>query len=143
MARTARRSVPTFRPRMNILEISNLTLRFGGLTAVNAVDLQIPANEIASVIGPNGAGKTTVFNAITGIYEPTAGRILFNGHETRREFQGGTALMLAFVGLVTAVFLILAVNIESLWETGITGNYQFHQAFPWVKAIRSNQHYLE
>src|ERR1041384_3606884 len=127
---------------MNLLEISKLTMRFGGLTAVNALDLQIPANEIVSVIGPNGAGKTTVFNAVTGIYEPTAGRILFNGRETRPEFRTNTALPISFVGLVTAVFLTLAVNIESLWETGITANYQFHQAFPWVKAIEADEQYF-
>jgi len=73
---------------MNILEISNLTLRFGGLTAVNAVSLDIPAKEIVSVIGPNGAGKTTLFNAITGIYDPTSGRICFNGEEARRRSIG-------------------------------------------------------
>ena len=126
---------------MSLLDISNLTMRFGGLTAVNAVDLQIPANEIVSVIGPNGAGKTTVFNAITGIYEPTSGRIVFDGHETRREFRPTTALMLAFVGTVTAMLLTLAVNIEALWETAITANYQFHQAFPWAKAVESGERY--
>src|SRR5216117_824003 len=124
---------------MSILDIRKLTMRFGGLTAVSELDLQIPPNEIVSVIGPNGAGKTTVFNAITGIYEPTAGSILFNGHEPRREFHARTALMLAGVGIMTAMFLMLAVNIESLWETGITANYQFHQIFPWLKAIETDE----
>src|SRR5437667_380858 len=105
---------------MSILEIRQLTMRFGGLTAVNALDLDIPAQQIFSVIGPNGAGKTTVFNAITGIYEPTTGRMLFNGRETRREFRANTVLMFSLVGLVTAVFLTLAVNVEALWEAGIT-----------------------
>src|SRR2546426_12837716 len=122
---------------MNILEISKLTMRFGGLTAVNGLDLQIASNQIASVIGPNGAGKTTVFNAITGIYEPTTGRMLFNGRETRREFRANTVLMFSLVGLVTAVFLTLAVNVEALWEAGITENYQFHQVFPWRTVIES------
>src|ERR1043166_6498415 len=127
---------------MNLLEITKLTMRFGGLTAVNALDLQMPANEIVSVIGPNGAGKTTVFNAITGIYEPTAGRILFNGRETRREFRAKAALMLAFVGLVTAVFLTLAGNIESLWETGVAANSQCPQVFPCVKATEADEQYF-
>src|SRR2546422_2877827 len=127
---------------MSILEIRQLTVRFGGLTAVNALDLQIPPNVIASVIGPNGAGKTTVFNAITGIYEPTAGCIVFNDEEPCRKFGPKTALMLALVGIVTALLLILAVDIEPLWETAITGNYQFHQPFPWMTAIRSDRAYF-
>jgi branched-chain amino acid transport system ATP-binding protein len=122
---------------MSILDIRQLTVRFGGLTAVNAVDLQIPANEIVSVIGPNGAGKTTVFNAITGIYEPTSGQILFQGHETRREFRASTALMLFGVGILTGAFLTLAANLESLWANAITGYYQFRQAFPWGQAFTS------
>jgi branched-chain amino acid transport system ATP-binding protein len=122
---------------MTILEIRQLTMRFGGLTAVNAVDLQISANEIVSVIGPNGAGKTTVFNAVTGIYEPTTGRIVFRGHETRREFRAPTALMLVVVGALTAIFLTLVVNLESVWENAVTGHYQFRQAFPWKHALAS------
>jgi branched-chain amino acid transport system ATP-binding protein len=120
---------------MSLLELRQLTMRFGGLTAVNALDLDIAANEIASIIGPNGAGKTTVFNAVTGIYEPTAGRIAFLGHETRRELSGKTLLAFALAGLTTALGLILAFNIESLWETAITGNYQYRQTFPWSQAF--------
>ena len=55
------------------------TIRFGGLTAVSDLDLQIGRNELVGLIGPNGAGKTTVFNLITGVYQPTAGGISFDG----------------------------------------------------------------
>lgn len=58
-----------------LLELSGVTKKFGGLTAVQGVDLRILPQEIVSVIGPNGAGKTTVFNLITGIYRPTSGDI--------------------------------------------------------------------
>jgi branched-chain amino acid transport system ATP-binding protein len=61
-----------------VLETSQLTKLFGGLTAVNKVDLVVPEQTIASVIGPNGAGKTTFFNCITGFYQPDGGQILFN-----------------------------------------------------------------
>ncbi len=61
------------------LETRQLTKIFGGLTAVNSVDLAIPEQAIASVIGPNGAGKTTFFNCITGFYVPDGGEILFLG----------------------------------------------------------------
>ncbi|MEI6083459.1 MAG: ABC transporter ATP-binding protein [Verrucomicrobiota bacterium] len=122
---------------MSLLRIDKLTMRFGGLVAVDAVTLEIAPNEIVSLIGPNGAGKTTVFNAVTGIYEPTAGKIIFNDHETRREFTGKTALAFLLIGLITAFATVFLINIESVWETAITGNYTYRQAFPWLKAVAS------
>lgn len=61
----------------NILEVDQVSKFFGGLTAVNKVDLVVPENTIASIIGPNGAGKTTLFNCISGFYNPERGKILF------------------------------------------------------------------
>lgn len=61
------------------LETRLLTKMFGGLTAVNMVDLTIPEQSIASIIGPNGAGKTTLFNCISGFYKPEKGQVLFYG----------------------------------------------------------------
>ena len=63
-----------------ILDVRRCTIRFGGLTAVSALDLAVRANELVGLIGPNGAGKTTVFNLITGVYQPTEGEIQFDGH---------------------------------------------------------------
>jgi branched-chain amino acid transport system ATP-binding protein len=65
--------------RSALLELHGVTKRFGGLTAVQGVDLVIHPREIISIIGPNGAGKTTVFNLITGIYRPTTGEIRLQG----------------------------------------------------------------
>jgi len=62
-----------------LLDLHKVTKRFGGLTAVQDVDLQIYPGEIISIIGPNGAGKTTIFNLITGIYRPTEGEIAISG----------------------------------------------------------------
>jgi branched-chain amino acid transport system ATP-binding protein len=62
-----------------LLQLEKVTIRFGGLTAVNAVDFTVNENELCGLIGPNGAGKTTVFNLITGVYQPTDGRVLFCG----------------------------------------------------------------
>lgn len=62
-----------------LLDVQTITKRFGGLTAVNAVDLQIERGMIASLIGPNGAGKTTFFNCVTGFYNPDLGAIIFDG----------------------------------------------------------------
>ena len=58
-----------------LLRVEHLTMRFGGLTAINALSFDAAAGEITALIGPNGAGKTTVFNCITGFYKPTEGRI--------------------------------------------------------------------
>jgi branched-chain amino acid transport system ATP-binding protein len=60
-----------------LLDVTSLRKEFGGLIAVNDVDFTIPTHAIASLIGPNGAGKTTFFNMITGVYKPTAGRVVF------------------------------------------------------------------
>ena len=62
--------------RVPLLQVSDLTMRFGGLTAVNALSFEARQGEITSVIGPNGAGKTTVFNCITGFYRPTSGAVV-------------------------------------------------------------------
>ena len=64
-----------------ILEVRTLTKAFGGLVAVNSVDLAVRRDEIVGLIGPNGAGKTTLFNVITGVYGPTSGKVLFDGRE--------------------------------------------------------------
>ena len=62
-----------------ILELSGVSLAFGGLKCVHQLDMRVDEGEIVSVIGPNGAGKTTLFNLITGVYAPEAGEILFEG----------------------------------------------------------------
>jgi branched-chain amino acid transport system ATP-binding protein len=65
-----------------LLDLEKVTIKFGGLTAVSELDLQIQPEELVGLIGPNGAGKTTAFNLITGVYQPTAGKIAFNGQAT-------------------------------------------------------------
>ena len=62
-----------------ILSLRNVTMRFGGVTALNAVNIDLYPGEILALIGPNGAGKTTVFNVVTGVYQATEGDIVFNG----------------------------------------------------------------
>jgi len=62
-----------------LLQLDKVTIRFGGLTAVNAVDFVVNEGELCGLIGPNGAGKTTVFNLITGVYQPTDGDVRFAG----------------------------------------------------------------
>ncbi|HEX3425138.1 MAG TPA: ABC transporter ATP-binding protein [Acidimicrobiales bacterium] len=62
-----------------LIEVRQLTMRFGGVTAISGLDLQVNEGEIFALIGPNGAGKTTAFNVITGVYQPTEGDVWFRG----------------------------------------------------------------
>jgi branched-chain amino acid transport system ATP-binding protein len=78
-ARTAR-SEERADARDAILRTDKATIRFGGLVAVNSLDMAVRPGEIYGLIGPNGAGKTTVFNLLTGVYKPTSGEIYFQGH---------------------------------------------------------------
>src|ERR671919_2599472 len=64
-----------------LLVAENVRKEFGGLIATNDIDFSIPPGSIVSLIGPNGAGKTTFFNMLTGVYTPTAGRIVFDDHD--------------------------------------------------------------
>jgi branched-chain amino acid transport system ATP-binding protein len=66
---------------MPLLEVKGLTKHFGGLTAVNHLDLSVEKGEIVGLIGPNGAGKTTVFNMIMGTYSPSKGKVVFKGKD--------------------------------------------------------------
>ena len=65
----------------NVLHIEHLTMRFGGVVAVNDLSMDINKGEIVALIGPNGAGKTTAFNMVTGVYQPTEGKIFLHGQE--------------------------------------------------------------
>jgi branched-chain amino acid transport system ATP-binding protein len=66
-----------------LLEAKHVTIRFGGLTAVSDLNINIQPHELVGLIGPNGAGKTTIFNMLTGVYKPTEGEILIGGTSTR------------------------------------------------------------
>ena len=65
--------------RDTVLKTDKATIRFGGLCAVNELDMSVKGGEIFGLIGPNGAGKTTIFNLLTGVYQPTSGSIYFDG----------------------------------------------------------------
>jgi branched-chain amino acid transport system ATP-binding protein len=67
-----------------LLEVDGISVRFGALLALNGVSLRVPRGEIAAIIGPNGAGKTTLLNCISGFYQPSQGRIVFDGRDRTR-----------------------------------------------------------
>jgi len=85
-----------------VLTLESVTKRFGGLTAVRAVSLEVRAGDLLGIIGPNGAGKTTLFNVIAGYYRPEEGRIVFEG----REVTGLPAHAISRLGL-TRTFQIV------------------------------------
>ena len=65
----------------NVLTIENATMQFGGVVAVDNLNLKVDKDQIVSLIGPNGAGKTTAFNVVTGVYAPTNGAVWFEGRK--------------------------------------------------------------
>lgn len=72
-----------------VLAVNDLTVQFGGVVALNNLSMHINKGEIVALIGPNGAGKTTAFNAITGVYPPTNGQVIFNGQIVQSGFPQG------------------------------------------------------
>ena len=75
--------------RKNVLHVENVTMQFGGVVAMNNLSLDVMEGEIVALIGPNGAGKTTAFNCITGVYEPTNGKIDFCGEPLVENYPQG------------------------------------------------------
>ena len=73
----------------NVLHVENITMQFGGVVAVNNLSIDIPEGKIVALIGPNGAGKTTAFNCITGVYEPTNGKVEFMGKTIVENYPRG------------------------------------------------------
>jgi branched-chain amino acid transport system ATP-binding protein len=113
----------------DILTTEGLRKEFGGLIAVNDIDFTIPEESIVSLIGPNGAGKTTFFNMLTGVYKPTAGRIVFNGqnvtgkppHAITERGIGRTFQNIRLFNNMTALENTL-VGMHSRLKTGIFGS---------------------
>ena len=90
----------------NILHVENITMQFGGVVAVNNLSVDVNAGEIVALIGPNGAGKTTAFNCITGVYEPTNGRVDVLGQPLIRNHPQGK-MVKSYSGQNAALYLSL------------------------------------
>ena len=104
---------------MPLLEACQLTMRFGGLTAVKQVDFAIEKGMIASLIGPNGAGKTTFFNMLTGIYVPTSGQLRLE----EREITGATPDRLTSLGIARTFQNIRLFSNMSVLENVLVGRH--------------------
>ncbi len=108
---------------MSVLDVQNLTIRFGGLVAVNNVSFQIEQGDLFGLIGPNGAGKTTVFNMVTGVYRPTSGSVKFNG----REITGLSPNRVAGLGICRTFQNIRLFSALSVLENVVIGAYLRHR----------------
>jgi branched-chain amino acid transport system ATP-binding protein len=116
------------------IETKQVSKIFGGLTAVNSVDLTVPENAIASVIGPNGAGKTTLFNCISGYYVPEQGEILFFGEP----IQGQPTYKIASFGIARTYQNIRLFGQMTAIENVMLGQYPRFKA-GWVDAVLSTR----
>ena len=119
-----------------MLETKGLTVAFGGLVAVNQVDLSVSPGEILGMIGPNGAGKTTFFNLVTGFLNPTSGQILFRGEN----IAGLPPSRIASLGIcrtfqITSIFPGLTV-----WENLLAGTYCWTQTRLLDTLLRSRRY---
>jgi branched-chain amino acid transport system ATP-binding protein len=121
-----------------VIKSDNVTKRFGGLTAVNNVDMTVPRGSISSIIGPNGAGKTTLFNCISGFYQPENGQIYFHGQPigglpTHRICEMGIARTYQNIRLfkeMTALENVLVgqhVRLSSIWIESVLHNKHFRE----------------
>jgi branched-chain amino acid transport system ATP-binding protein len=112
----------------NIMEIKNLTMKFGGLTALDDVSFSIKRGEILGLIGPNGAGKTTAFNAMTGVYKPTSGQVTLDGqsvlgrtrHNITRLGLARTFQNIRLFGEMTALENVV-VGLDARHKTSVVG----------------------
>ena len=111
-----------------LLQTKELTVKFGGLTALDSVTFDIRRGEILGMIGPNGAGKTTCFNAITGVYRPTSGQVIFDGaplgrikrHQITRKGIARTFQNIRLFGEMTALENVM-VGTDARHHTSVPG----------------------
>lgn len=107
-----------------VLEAGNIRVHFGGLVALDDVSLQVPTGCIAGLIGPNGAGKTTMFNVLTGLQEPTGGRVDFLGQDISRwapHRRGRAGVARTFQRLALFGRLSVHDNLVASWESSHPG----------------------
>ena len=116
---------------MNVLEVKNLTKRFGNLVAVHDISLTVEPGELRAVIGPNGAGKTTFFNLVSGFFGPSGGSILFDGRDiTGVPAHRRVGLGMARTFQITEIFPELTIYENIRIVTEVAAGYRLR---PWLK----------
>jgi len=108
---------------LSLLQVQQLTIRFGGLTAVSQVTFDIAPGQLFGLIGPNGAGKTTCFNMITGVYKPTSGSIRFDG----KAITGTPCNRIAGLGIARTFQNIRLFPALSVLENVVVGGFLRHK----------------
>jgi len=122
-----------------LLETQGLTIRFGGLTAVDSFDLSILPGDLYGLIGPNGAGKTTVFNMLTGVYLPSAGEIRFDGQRV----NGKSPAQVAALGVSRTFQNIRLFDELSVLENAMTGAHMHAKINLFDSLLRTPRHTRE
>jgi branched-chain amino acid transport system ATP-binding protein len=126
-------------PTRALLEVRGLAIRFGGLKAVDGIDLDVMPGERRAIIGPNGAGKTTLFNLITGYYKPNAGSVLFAGQDitgapTFRVAKAGIGRAFQITSIFPGLTVFRNVQLGRLARTGRT-----RQPFGSVEGLHGDE----
>jgi branched-chain amino acid transport system ATP-binding protein len=122
---------------MNVLDINNVTKRFGNLVAVRDVSLSVAKGELCAIIGPNGAGKTTFFNLISGFFAPTSGAITFDGRDiTKLSTHERVTLGMARTFQITEIFPELSVFENVRVAAEVAGGYRLR---PWINRSEAAQ----
>ena len=115
---------------MPLLDVREVTVHFGGIVALNGLSFEIESGQICGLIGPNGAGKTTMFNVLSRIYQPTSGRVIFDGHELLER----PAHAIAKVGIARTFQNLALFPSMSLLENVMVGAYS-RGSVGFVRAI--------
>ena len=108
----------------NVLRIDNATMKFGGVVAVDNLNLEINEGEIVALIGPNGAGKTTAFNVVTGVYQPTNGAVWFNGEKIIENHPQGKMKKMYKGECAGAYTHVLAPTPDKITKMGMARTFQ-------------------
>ncbi|MGD0918709.1 MAG: ABC transporter ATP-binding protein [Thermodesulfobacteriota bacterium] len=119
-----------------MLETKGLTKHFGGLSAINNLDLNVNAGEIVGLIGPNGAGKTTLFNLVTGFLHPTSGRILFDG----KDIVGQKPHAIARLGMVRTFQLVRILHDFTVLRNMFAASHLYPQIGFWEAILNTSRY---
>ncbi|HLE10904.1 MAG: high-affinity branched-chain amino acid ABC transporter ATP-binding protein LivG [Bdellovibrionales bacterium RIFOXYD12_FULL_39_22] len=124
--------------KVKLLELKNVSIQFGGLRAVDALNLEIFAGDLVGLIGPNGAGKTTVFNLITGVYLPTEGDVLFDNNR----LNGLRPYEISQLGMSRTFQNVRLFKEQSVLDNVLVGMHQ-HVAYGMASAVLRTKKFQE
>src|SRR6266542_3619947 len=124
---------------MSCLAVENLTLRFGGLTAIDDVSFEVRPGEVFTLIGPNGAGKTSIFNVISRFYTPSAGRLAFEDSD----ITAVPAHEVARLGIARTFQNIELFDNATVLDNLLVGRHRHRTTRSWEELLRSEEYTSE